>query len=211
MFKRSIPGVVTTPYLAAALDMKEASARVNVLTYLRDIGLIDAQGKTQMELAKTWRDDTQYAKVCGQIREAIYPEELRAAAPEPWTDRKPAETWVASHTGAGTAAVRRMVQFYIVLMEADVTKKPQTDDGPRKGTGQDRKSALTSKPHPERPVPASTHSTNSAPAVSPDQQHGGPVAPGVYINLQIHISADATPEQIDKIFESMSKHIYRKP
>jgi len=28
--------------------------------------------------------------------------------------------------------------------------------------------------------------------------------------LQIHISADATPDQIDKIFESMAKHIYKK-
>lgn len=27
--------------------------------------------------------------------------------------------------------------------------------------------------------------------------------------LNIHISSDASPEQIDKIFESMSKHIYK--
>ena len=36
-----------------------------------------------------------------------------------------------------------------------------------------------------------------------------PNIPAININLQIHISSDASPEQIDKIFESMSKHIYK--
>ena len=37
-----------------------------------------------------------------------------------------------------------------------------------------------------------------------------PSFPSVHINLEIHISSDATPDQIDKIFESMAKHIYNK-
>jgi hypothetical protein len=32
--------------------------------------------------------------------------------------------------------------------------------------------------------------------------------PGLHIDIQIHISPEATPDQIDKIFESMSKHLY---
>ena len=32
--------------------------------------------------------------------------------------------------------------------------------------------------------------------------------PTVHINLQIHISAEAGPEQIDQIFASMAKHLY---
>lgn len=34
--------------------------------------------------------------------------------------------------------------------------------------------------------------------------------PTVHIDLQIHISPSSTPEQIDKIFESISKHLYKK-
>ena len=34
--------------------------------------------------------------------------------------------------------------------------------------------------------------------------------PSVYINLQIHISADANPDQIEKIFQNISKYLYRK-
>jgi len=32
--------------------------------------------------------------------------------------------------------------------------------------------------------------------------------PALHIDIQIHISADSTPQQIEKIFESMSKHLY---
>jgi hypothetical protein len=35
--------------------------------------------------------------------------------------------------------------------------------------------------------------------------HSGPA---VHIDIQIHISPESTAQQIDKIFESMSKHLY---
>jgi glycine cleavage system regulatory protein len=34
--------------------------------------------------------------------------------------------------------------------------------------------------------------------------------PELHINLQIHISSDSSADQIDQIFASMSKHIYRR-
>ena len=34
--------------------------------------------------------------------------------------------------------------------------------------------------------------------------------PSLHIDFQVHIAADAPPEQIDKIFESMAKHLYGK-
>ncbi len=33
-------------------------------------------------------------------------------------------------------------------------------------------------------------------------------SPEVHIDIQIHISPESTPEQIDKIFESMARHLY---
>ena len=45
-FKRSIPGVVTDNYLATVLDMEIGSARNNVLPYLKQLGIIDDEGKT---------------------------------------------------------------------------------------------------------------------------------------------------------------------
>jgi len=49
---------------------------------------------------------------------------------------------------------------------------------------------------PAQPAPASLQ--------LPNMQNG----PAVHIDIQIHISPESTAEQIDKIFESMAKHLY---
>jgi len=51
-------------------------------------------------------------------------------------------------------------------------------------------------------APAATHSPLMPTA---PQAQGGPE---VHIDIQIHISPESTTEQIDKIFESMAKHLY---
>jgi hypothetical protein len=48
-------------------------------------------------------------------------------------------------------------------------------------------------------------------AVQNSQQEGQKSeTPELHINLQIHISSDSSADQIDQIFASMSKHIYRR-
>jgi len=42
----------------------------------------------------------------------------------------------------------------------------------------------------------------------PSQEHQA-FAPKLHIDIQIHISPDATPQQIEQIFESMAKHLYK--
>jgi glycine cleavage system regulatory protein len=34
--------------------------------------------------------------------------------------------------------------------------------------------------------------------------------PNVHLDIQIHIPADASVEQIDQIFESMARHLYKQ-
>lgn len=50
---------------------------------------------------------------------------------------------------------------------------------------------------------------SSAPLVAPPQNIESPV-PALHIDVQVHISAEASESQIDKIFESMAKHLYGK-
>jgi hypothetical protein len=197
-FKQSIPGVVTDNYLSAALGIQPISARKNILPYLKAIGLIDEEGKT-LELAKAWRDDAQYAEVCKKIREKIYPNELMAAVPNPAADRNAVERWFANHTGSGVSAVGKMAAFYITLSEADISKKPEKK--PPK-----EKAPMKKKP-PAKEIKVKVPDTTKA-EVPPASEEAK--KPSVYINLQIHISSDATPDQIDKIFESMAKYIYKK-
>lgn len=200
-FKQSIPGVVTDNYLAIALNTKPASARVNITPYLKVIGLINDDGKIQ-DLAKVWRDDSRYKEVCEKIRQDIYPEELISAVHNPLEDRNAVQSWFANHTGGGQSLVNRMAAFYILLSEADVSKKP----GKRASSHKDQKrekpiAKPTGKVQPQKKKPHLSQPTDT---------RGQLPLPGVNINLEIHISSDATTDQIDKIFESMAKHIYKK-
>jgi len=207
-FKKSIPGAVTDNYVATVLGMQPNSARANVLPFLEDLGIIGEDNKPT-ERATLWRDDEHYAEVCRAILREVYPQDLLDAVPDPNTNRAQAERWFAHRTGAGEAAVRRMAGLYAVLAEADASKQPDLE-----------KKEAKERPARERPAkerPAPRPPTVSVPATVPDpnaylhereRNHSRRAAPGININLQVHISADATPDQIDQIFASMAKHIY---
>jgi hypothetical protein len=209
-FKQSIPGVVTDSYLATVLNMKIGSARGNVLPYLKQLGIIDEEGKTG-ERAKLWRDDEHYPEVCKAMLNEVYPSELLHAVPGPNIDRDQAERWFANRTGTGEVAARRMASVYAVLAEADASKQPDKEkkDRPRKtseGTPSREHRAVAHPAAAVSPVPLAAQKRERENDSSSQGQRQQP--PGININLQVHISADATPDQIDQIFASMAKHIY---
>lgn len=201
-FKQSIPGTVTTSYLVALLDMKENSARNNVLPYLEQLGIIDNEGKT-LHRARQWRDDAQYPDVCKEIREKIYPKDLLDAAPNPSEDKDAASRWFANNTGTGQTAVSKMVGVYSLLMDADVNTESTAHA--KTETSNTKKASA-----PKKSRASETKNVNDPSGKSLRRGDSSVNGPGVYINLQIHVSSDATPDQIDQLFASMAKHIYRK-
>jgi len=200
-FKQSIPGVVTDNYLATVLNMQTSSARNNILPYLKQLGIIDEDGKTG-DRAKKWRDDSQYNGVCKEMLSEVYPQELIHAVPDSDQNRSVAERWFANRTGTGEVAARKMASLYMLLLDADVSKQPDDDKTPVRKQREDR-------PKAEKKV---EHRINQpASSTTPQLRNEGQQSPpGININLQIHISADATPDQIEQIFSSMSKHIYHR-
>jgi hypothetical protein len=205
-FKQSIPGIVTDNYLATTLKMGVQSARANIRPFLKTLGIIDEDGKIQ-DRAKKWRDDGQYAQVCKEMREEIYPQELFDAAPNPDNDRSSAESWFANHTGLGISAVKRMTTMYTLLAEADPTKEPDLE----------KKGRVRSTEQKSLKVKAVNASGKTDPSKGTTIQKEVDkstqttlLPPSININLEVHISADATPDQIDQIFASMAKHIYKR-
>ena len=55
---------------------------------------------------------------------------------------------------------------------------------------------------------AATTDDDQTQRVSPVTPSGDGRAPNVHLDIQIHIPADASLEQIDQIFASMAKHLY---
>ncbi|MHA1685593.1 MAG: DUF5343 domain-containing protein [Candidatus Heimdallarchaeaceae archaeon] len=200
-FKKSIPGVVTANYIASVLNMKQNSARTNILPYLINTGIINKDGKPT-ERANRWRNDGDYKKVCEEIKKEIYPQELLDACPDPVNNKEVAERWFASKTKAGANAISKMTAFYSMLCEADV-EKARTH---KKIINTKR--STPSKKHFNSVKKIQKKGVSSLDNISNDTVSSNLI--DLRINLQIHISSDASPDQIDQIFKSIAKYIYQK-
>jgi len=207
-FKQSLPSAVTTGFLATALGMQEKSAKANILPGLISFKLIDENGKPT-DRAIQWRDDHQYPQVCEEIKQDIYPRELIEALPGSSPDREAVERWFANKAGVGVVAARKMALVYLLLSEADPSQG-QDVTSPRKRTKtttKPKQSKLT-EPKDEKPSPPPKSSDTAPEMKVPDVQQ--PVtSPSLHIDIQIHIPPDASANQIDQIFASMAKHLYK--
>lgn len=65
-------------------------------------------------------------------------------------------------------------------------------------------------PEKEKPEPEPQHEEKKEPQKQ-TKNTSISASPDVHINVQVHISPESTPEQIEKIFESMRKHLYDRP
>lgn len=207
-FKQSLPSSVSANYLATLLGITERGAK-NVLPNLKAVGLLDEDGNTT-ERAKGWRDDQDYQQVCQAIIDEVYPSELVDLVSNPSEDFDDAVRWFMRDTGSGEGNAKQMATFYQLLSKADVTEgedvtKTKSSSKRSKSTkvtqpkDNSANTSTTEEPNVEKPDPAS-----EIPDRRPSQ------SPTLHIDVQIHISADASAEQIDQIFASMAKHLYSK-
>lgn len=207
-FKKSIPGTISSNYLASILDMSEASAKANIIPSLRQIGLIDSEGKTNQELAKKLRDDDLYVKFCQETLTRIYPQELRDAFPDKDSNRDKVKKWFMNHTGVGNSAANRIVAFYLALLEADPTGQKAT-----KSNNNSKSKETKAKPNKTAnkaiDIPVEEKPTVVDKSIHPHKDSKDNSGPSLNVNIQIHISSDASPDQIKSIFENMAKYIYK--
>ena len=203
-FRKSIPGTITTNYLSSVLGGTKNAARTNIMPSLRMIGLIDQDGKINQDDAKKFRDDDQYGQYCLGIKESIYPQEVKDAFPDANSERTKVINWFQNYTGVGISGARRMAAFYLLLCEADPEKKKEIKETPVKAT---RTKKVTKKePKEDSSQEKETDKSFKQQRQTQFQQQ----LPDLNINIQVHVSSDATPDQIDQIFASMAKHLYNR-
>lgn len=205
--KKSVPSTISPTIISALSPMADASARANVIAPLRQLGLID-DGSKPTDLAERWRHDDEYTKVCHEIRAKVYPQELIEAFPEASASQRDAvKSWFMKVGQIGESAAAKYTDTYMLLSEADPSKageKSQPDSAPRAARA-------VSKPKAARSPAPSKPEAPSAPPPSPQlPAETGTHArrlPAIHIDVQVHISPDTPPDQIDRIFESMAKHL----
>lgn len=216
-FQQTMPPRVTVNTLASFFGMTPKSVGINVLSPLRKMGLIDSEGRTT-DLANRWRDNSQYPLVCEEIRKAIYPQDLLDTFPGPDSPRASIEQWFAIEAGVGESAKKKMAKLYLLLAEANPTKQEGTSKAVKAiSPGKTPHSSLKSKGSTTAKGTMDKSNGNAPAPLSPEpmqniqtpRQHISGIGPSLHIDIQIHIPPDASADQIDHIFESMSKHLYK--
>lgn len=204
-FNSSVPKELTPSYLATALEMTEESAKTNVIPKLKLLGFIDENNKPT-DLSIKWRDDSEYKNVCDELIKKLYPSELLDAIDDPINNKDRVIKWFKSKARVGENAGNKMASFYLLLYDADILKQNVIIQ-----------SKVEKLKKSNTPIVKETRSTPDNSNKNHNDQNdsigskgiGQPsiFKPTIHLDIQIHISPDSPAEQIDKIFESMAKHL----
>ena len=201
------PTVKFTPDVVAALMgmANPESARGNTVAPMRRLGLIEEDGALT-DRGNRWRVDSSFADVCQEILDEVYPDDLAALIDDDGRpDAARVKTWF-DHKGFGASNARLMTATYVMIAKKEIPDAPGVDPVKAKP-----KASRAKKPAGKSSEPTETEHSLEAiahePPVSPARANGGPT---LHLDIQIHIPADATLDQIDQIFSSMARHLYAK-
>jgi hypothetical protein len=182
--------------LASDLGVQLVAAR-QYLKELKRARLLDEEGKPT-DVANKWRNDETYLEAVEAIVSEVYPESLRLSAQPGEATRAKVVNWFTLQ-GLGTGAAGNKAATYLLIsslepLELGATATPKvkspTPKAAREAPEKRREEEKLGKVEKEQP--------NSRREVSMP----------LNINVQVHISADASNEQIESIFKSMRRYLY---
>jgi hypothetical protein len=205
-FSQSLPKVANEDYLQSVLGLSSSRSAANLIAPLKAIGLIDDEYRPT-DRAIDWRSDEHYAEVCMKILDEVYPSNLRDAFPPPKPDFEGVKAWFSRNAKVGNSAATAMAALYTLIAEGDPKAESQVATKPKPRPDSTRSPKMP--PKPARATPAASGRTGIKKGTL-----GGNVGdedwPTIHVDVQVHIAADASAEQIDALFESMARHLYRR-
>lgn len=196
IFQRTPSATIDERFLGVHLGVQEVAAR-QYLTELKRVGILTEEGKAT-PVAGRWRNDESYWDAVQEILEGVYPAGLLQVAPPETAERQKVVSWF-THEGLGSGTAGNKAATYLLI----ASRTP--NEAPSRGSSQ-------------KPAVEAVRSQKSKPAktTQPVQQNSAHASRQVEsmplnVNVQIHISADATGEQIESIFSAMRRYLYDKP
>lgn len=179
-----VPAKVNGPWLKSIGFTSSNDATLTGV--VKFIGLTDSSGVP----TQVWKDyrGANYKVVLGDAIRKGYAE-LYNIYPDAHQRSNTDLTHVFSTSSNGGAQVisKTVNTFKALAAEAEFSSSPETEGVLHTGP-------LHAAPAQNSPMPSQLPNMHSSPAV--------------HIDIQIHISPESTEQQIDKIFESMAKHLY---
>lgn len=201
ILQRTPNATIDERFLGIHLGVQEAASR-QYLADLRRVGLLAEDGRAT-PLAQRWRHDESYWDAVQEILENTYPSGLLQVAPPGDADRQRVVSWF-SREGLGTGTANNKAATYLLIGSRSPNEAPVRGASPTK--------PKTSPP--ARSAEPKVQRGKAKQVQAPDETKvgGQKIDPfPLNINVQIHISADATTEQIESIFSAMRRYLYANP
>lgn len=219
-FQAAPPNQVTAAYLEGVLQVSLKSGQ-NILPQVRALGLIDENGRLT-DLAHDWRLDEHYGSAVQQIRDHLYPQELRDTFPCPDPDVAGVARWMARRSTVGTARALNMARVYALLCRAEPASRDwnrRVRDKRSLGSQGQRQAPEAGAPQPSRPPSNKRRqpltadprgdpvSTPLAVLANVDAHPSADAVPQIHFNIQVHLPQNGTPEAYDAILASIARHL----
>lgn len=199
-------GKVDQSFLAADLNVQATAAKAYI-NELTKVGILDEEGKPT-DLAQKWRSSETYDDAVEELLKRNYPEALLALAPRDSLERSKIVTWF-SNQGLGSGTANNKAATYLLIASAEPGEQSSALPSSRTRSQATQKE-ISKHSNTTKPSIGSQHEDISQPNERDRSAATGGAIP-LNLNIQIHISADASNEQIEKIFESMSRYLRENP
>ena len=203
-FKKSIPSTISLQYLQSLLQLKNKDSAKTIMGPLKVIGFIDEAGKPTDRLYD-WKVDSKYADVCDAILKDLYPEELLSLCQGGSVNKSVVENYFTSVVRVGQAAVKKYTGFFMLLISKTIND--DSDKIKTKSTNKETTKKTTSKQNTTSVEPSKKFEDSKTEVIHAVTTPKNTTT--LHIDLQIHISPEADAEQIDHIFASMAKYLYK--
>jgi Family of unknown function (DUF5343) len=211
--RKQFPAAVTVDTLKK-LGMASGSEG-KVLSVLKYVGVIEEDGKKAAKAGAVFaqHEDGAFQKGFGELVKTAYADLFNLHGDGAWALSTPQliSFFRSSDETSALVGQRQAVAFQALAGLAGKAEVPaaRVANGAKarasvpKATGTAKVPA--SKPAAAPPVPAAPSRAYEPP--SPAGDVAGRRMPAIHIDVQVHISPDTSAEQIDRIFESMAKHL----
>jgi hypothetical protein len=197
ILQRTPNATIDDRFLSVHLNVQEAAAR-QYLAELKRVGLLTDEGKAT-PVAVKWRSDETYWAAVQELLKGVYPPGLLQVAPPEDAQRDKVVSWFMKEgLGSGTAGNKAATYLLIATRNANEAPGRTTSTSPKTPT----EKARGSKAPPEKQRHTRQQSDTGSRKVD---------SMPLNVNVQIHISADATGEQIESIFSAMRRYLYDSP
>ncbi|TRO97248.1 hypothetical protein FKB34_01200 [Glycocaulis profundi] len=194
LLARSPSARIDDSTIVSVLGVQPVAAR-QYLAELKRINIIDDRGQAT-DLANRWRLDDDYEGAVEEILQDVYPDTLVALAPSGSADRATVERWFASQ-GLGSGTAKNKAGTYVMIANG----RPDDSKPKAKASSQARKKTEPKKSNPSPQAQEKKQTSARKPEANSKEFP-------LNVNVQIHISSDASSDQIESIFSSMRKYLY---